>query len=99
MLKEKIMNSILSTLIQQVLILILMEHAQRGITIFNYNNMKTITIYKLIQKLIKFDSNCRVLIKNNELYIINPDATTVDDEDIEEYENYINSIENQDSIY
>ena len=61
--------------------------------------MKTITIYKLIQKLTKFDSNCRVLIKNNELYIINPDATTVDDEDIEEYEDYINSIENQDSIY
>ena len=60
--------------------------------------MKTITIYELIQKLTKFDSNCRVLIKNNELYIINPD-TTVDDEDIEEYENYINSIENQDSIY
>lgn len=60
--------------------------------------MKAITIYKLIQKLTKFDSNCRVLIKNNELYIINPD-TTVDDEDIEEYENYINSIENQDSIY
>ena len=60
--------------------------------------MKAITIYKLIQKLTKFDSNCRVLIKNNELYIINPN-TTVDDEDIEEYENYINSIENQDSIY
>ena len=61
--------------------------------------MKAITIYKLIQKLTKFDSNYKVLIKNNNLYIINPDATTVDDEDIEEYENYINSVENQDSIY
>lgn len=60
--------------------------------------MKAITIYKLIQKLAKFDSNCRVLIKDNKLYIINPNAT-VDDEDIEEYENYINSVENQDSIY
>ena len=60
--------------------------------------MKAITIYRLIQKLTKFDSNCRVLIKNNELYIINPDAT-VDDENMEEYENYINSVENQDSIY
>lgn len=54
--------------------------------------MKTITIYKLIQKLTKFDGNYKVLIKNNNLYIINPDAT-VDDEDIEE------SVENQDSIY
>lgn len=61
--------------------------------------MKAITIYELIQKLTKFDSNCKVLIKNNELYVINPDATTVDDKDIEEYENYINSVENQDSIY
>ena len=60
--------------------------------------MKTITIYELIQKLTKFDSNYRVCIKNNNLYILNPDVT-VDDEDIEEYENYINSIENQDSIY
>lgn len=60
--------------------------------------MKTITIYKLIQKLTKFDSNCKVTIKDNKLYIINPD-TTVDNEDIEEYENYINSIENQDYIY
>ena len=41
--------------------------------------MKAITIYELIQKLTKFDSNCKVLIKNNELYIINPVATTVDD--------------------
>lgn len=62
-------------------------------------NMETITIYKLIQKLTKFDSNCKVLIRNNELYIINPNTTTVDDKDIEEYENYINSVENQDSIY
>ena len=61
--------------------------------------MQTITIYNLIQKLTKFDGNCKVLIKNNELYIINPDTTTVDDKDIEEYENYINSVENQDSIY
>ena len=60
--------------------------------------MKTITIYELIQKLTKFDSNYRVCIKNNNLYILNPDVT-VEDEDIEEYENYINSIENQDSIY
>ena len=60
--------------------------------------MKTITIYELIQKLTKFDGNYKVIIKNNNLYIINPNAT-VDDEDIEEYENYINSIENQDSIY
>ena len=60
--------------------------------------MKTITVYKLIQKLIKFDSNYRVCIKNNNLYILNPDVT-VEDEDIEEYENYINSVENQDSIY
>ena len=60
--------------------------------------MKTITIYELIQKLTKFDSNDRVCIKNNNLYILNPDVT-VDDEDIEEYENYINSVENQDSIY
>ena len=60
--------------------------------------MKTITIYELIQKLTKFDSNYRVCIKNNNLYIINPDVT-VDNEDIEEYENYINSVENQDSIY
>ena len=60
--------------------------------------MKTITIYELIQKLVRFDSNYRVCIKNNNLYILNPDVT-VDDEDIEEYENYINSIENQDSIY
>lgn len=60
--------------------------------------MKTITIYELIQKLTKFDSNYRVCIKNNNLYILNPDVT-VEDEDIEEYENYINSVENQDSIY
>lgn len=60
--------------------------------------MKSITIYKLIQKLTKFDGNYKVTIKDNKLYIINPD-TTVDDEDIEEYENYINSVENQDSIY
>lgn len=60
--------------------------------------MKTITIYELIQKLTKFDSNYRVCIKNNNLYILNPDVT-VKDEDIEEYENYINSVENQDSIY
>ena len=60
--------------------------------------MKAITIYELIQKLVKFDGNYKVLIKNDNLYIINPDATTVEDEDIEEYENYINSV-NQDSIY
>ena len=60
--------------------------------------MKTITIYELIQKLTKFDSNYRVCIKNNNRYILNPDVT-VEDEDIEEYENYINSVENQDSIY
>ena len=60
--------------------------------------MKTITIYELIQKLTKFDSNYRVCIKNNNLYILNPDKT-VEDEDVEEYENYINSVENQDSIY
>ena len=60
--------------------------------------MKTITIYELIQKLTKFDSNYRVCIKNNNLYILNPDVT-VEEEDIEEYENYINSVENQDSIY
>ena len=60
--------------------------------------MKSITIYRLIQKLTKFDSNYKVIIKDNKLYIINPNAT-VDDEDIEEYENYINSVENQDSIY
>ena len=60
--------------------------------------MKTITIYELIQKLAKFDGNYKVLIKNDNLYIINPDAETVEDEDIEEYENYINSV-NQDSIY
>lgn len=60
--------------------------------------MKSITIYELIQKLTKFDSNYKVTIKDNKLYIINPNAT-VDDEDIEEYENYINSIENQDYIY
>ena len=60
--------------------------------------MKTITIYELIQKLTKFDSNYRVCIKNNNLYILNPDVT-VEDEDIEEYENYIKSVENQDSIY
>ena len=53
----------------------------------------------LYKKLTKFDGNCKVLIKNNELYIINPDTTTVDNKDIEEYENYINSVENQDSIY
>ena len=56
--------------------------------------MKTITIYELIQKLVKFDGNYKVLIKNDNLYIINPDAETVEDEDIEEYENYINSVEN-----
>ena len=60
--------------------------------------MKSITIYGLIQKLTKFDSNCKVTIKDNKLYIINPD-TTVDDEDMEKYEDYINSIENQDYIY
>ena len=60
--------------------------------------MKTIKIYELIQKLTKFDSNYRVCIKNNNLYILNPNIT-VEDEDIEEYENYINSVENQDSIY
>ena len=60
--------------------------------------MKTITIYELIQKLAKFDGNYKVLIKNDNIYIINPDAETVEDEDIEEYENYINSV-NQDSIY
>ena len=52
--------------------------------------MKAITIYKLIQKLTKFDSNYKVTIKDNKLYIINPDATVYD-----EYENYINSVENQ----
>ena len=60
--------------------------------------MKTITVYELIQKLAKFDSNYRVCIKDNNLYILNPNVT-VEDEDIEEYENYINSVENQDSIY
>lgn len=60
--------------------------------------MKAITIYRLIQKLTKFDSNCKVTIKDNKLYIINSDKT-VDDEDIKKYEDYINSIENQDSIY
>ena len=60
--------------------------------------MKTITIYELIQKITKFDGNCKVLIKNDNLYILNPDVT-VEDKDIEEYENYINSVENQDSIY
>ena len=60
--------------------------------------MKTITIYELIQKLATCDGNYKVLIKNDNLYILNPDVT-VDDEDIEEYENYINSVENQDSIY
>ena len=60
--------------------------------------METITVYELLQKLIKFNSNDRVCIKNNNLYILNPDVT-VDEEDIEEYENYINSVENQDSIY
>ena len=60
--------------------------------------MKAITIYELIQKLTKFNSNYRVCIKNDNLYILNPDVT-VDNEDIEEYENYINSVENQDSIY
>ena len=60
--------------------------------------MKAITIYELIQKLTKFDGNYKVTIKDNNLYIINPNVT-VDDEDIEEYENYINSVENQDSIY
>ena len=60
--------------------------------------MKTITVYELIQKLTKFDSNYRVCIKNNNLYILNPEVT-VEEEDIEEYENYINSVENQDSIY
>lgn len=61
--------------------------------------MKTITIYELIQRLTKFEGNCKVLIKDNELYVINPNVTTADDKDIEEYENYINSVENQDSIY
>ena len=60
--------------------------------------MKTITIYELIQKLTKFNSNYKVCIKNSSLYILNPEET-VEDKDIEEYENYINSIENQDSIY
>ena len=52
--------------------------------------MKTITVYELIQKLTKFDGNYRVCIKNNNLYILNPDVI-VEEEDIEEYENYINS--------
>lgn len=34
--------------------------------------MKAITIYELIQKLTKFDGNCKVTIKDNNLYIINP---------------------------
>ena len=55
--------------------------------------MKTITIYELIQKLVKFDGNYKVTIKNDSLYILNPEET-VEDEDIEEYEN--NSVENQD---
>ena len=57
--------------------------------------MKAITICELLTKLTKFDGNYRVCIKNDNLYIINPDVTTVDDEDIEEYANYINSVENQ----
>ena len=57
--------------------------------------MKTITIYELIQKLVKFDGNYKVTIKNDSLYILNPEET-VDNEDIEEYENCINSVENQD---
>ena len=56
--------------------------------------MKAITIYELIQKLAKFDGNYKVLIKNDNLYIINPNATTVEDEDIEEYENSIHSVAN-----
>lgn len=60
--------------------------------------MKTITIYELIQRLTKFDSNCKVLIKNNELHIINPDTTTVDDKDIEEYKNYINGVKDKSSF-
>lgn len=43
--------------------------------------MKTITIYELIQKLTKFDSNYKVTIKDNNLYIINTNVT-VDNEDI-----------------
>lgn len=38
--------------------------------------MKTITIYKLIQRLTKFDGNCKVTIKDNNLYILNPNNIT-----------------------
>lgn len=58
--------------------------------------MKSITVYSLIQKLSKFKSNNRVIIKNNCLYIITPDTEA---EEIERYEEWINSIENSNSIY
>lgn len=41
------------------------------------------------------DEICVPVIKK----ILGHYLTTVDDKDIEEYENYINSVENQDSIY
>ena len=58
--------------------------------------MKSITVYSLIQKLSKFKSNNRVIIKNNHLYITIPDTEA---EDIERYEEWINSIENSNFIY
>ena len=55
------------------------------------------TVYELIQKLSKFESNDKVTIKNGNLCIINSNKEV--DNDIEQYEEWINSIENKDSIY
>ena len=59
--------------------------------------MKSISVYNLIQKLSQHPSDARVTIENNSLVIrkINP----VEPFDWEEYENWINSIENSNSIY
>lgn len=58
--------------------------------------MKSITVHSLIQKLSKFKGNNKVIIKNNHLYITTPDTEA---ENIERYEEWINSIENSNSIY
>lgn len=59
--------------------------------------METMTVYELIQHLTEFESNDKVAIKNNNIYIINPNIDVTDD-DIDKYEIYTGCIHIDDDI-
>ena len=59
--------------------------------------MKSISVYSLIQKLAQYPSDARVTIEEDSLVIRK--SNPVEPFDWEEYENWINSIENSNSIY